>query len=210
MPLSVPVEQITPDRLDKVLSHGYRRSGAFFYRTQCPECSACEALRLNVDAFQPSRSQRRVEKKGDAQLDVCIGPAIVDDLRVHLFNKHRRARGLDQGGPPAGQDEYRSFLMNSPCETIEFSFWLQSKLLAIAITDLGQNSFSAVYCFFDPWASNYSPGTYAILKQLRFAKQLERDWLYLGLYVAENRHLNYKARYRPHQRLVDGRWRDFD
>ena len=36
-----------------------------------------------------------------------------------------------------------------------------------------------------------------------------RRWLYLGLYVEDCRHLSYKARYRPHERLVDGDWRRF-
>jgi arginine-tRNA-protein transferase len=35
-------------------------------------------------------------------------------------------------------------------------------------------------------------------------------YLYLGLYIAESRAMAYKARYRPHQRLQDGRWVDYE
>jgi arginine-tRNA-protein transferase len=35
-------------------------------------------------------------------------------------------------------------------------------------------------------------------------------YLYLGLYVADCRHLAYKARFLPHERLVNGEWRRFD
>jgi arginyl-tRNA--protein-N-Asp/Glu arginylyltransferase len=30
------------------------------------------------------------------------------------------------------------------------------------------------------------------------------------MYVAENKHLNYKARFLPQQRLINGVWQDFD
>ena len=35
-------------------------------------------------------------------------------------------------------------------------------------------------------------------------------YLYLGLYVADCRHLAYKARFLPHERLIQGEWRRFD
>jgi arginine-tRNA-protein transferase len=33
--------------------------------------------------------------------------------------------------------------------------------------------------------------------------------VYLGLYVAENAHLRYKAGFLPHERRIDGEWRRF-
>jgi arginine-tRNA-protein transferase len=34
-------------------------------------------------------------------------------------------------------------------------------------------------------------------------------YLYLGLYIAESLHMRYKARFVPHQRLLDGKWLEF-
>ena len=34
----------------------------------------------------------------------------------------------------------------------------------------------------------------------------DRKYVYLGMYVAENRHLNYKARFMPQERFVNGCW----
>jgi arginine-tRNA-protein transferase len=150
-----------------------------------------------------------VEKRGDAELNVRIGTPEVDDYRVNMFNLHRSIRGLDHGGRPTDAGDYAAFLLNSPCETVELSLWHQGRLIAVSITDVGESSLSAVYCYFDPQASGFSPGTYAILKQAQLARHLGLQWLYLGLYVAANSHLNYKTNFRPHQRLIQGRWDNF-
>ena len=82
-------------------------------------------------------------------------------------------------------------------------------MIAVSIVDVGAESTSAVYTHFAPDAGRYSLGTYAILKQIEWAKQTSRTYVYLGMYVAENRHLNYKARFLPQQRLIDDEWVDF-
>lgn len=209
LPLCVPTEAITLERMDQLLASGYRRNGAFFYRTQCEQCNACEPTRLAPNRFAPSRSQKRVWKKNESALETRLGPALVDEQRVRLFNAHRSQRKLDGGSPAIDRLDYQSFLLNAACEVFELSFWLDKQLIAVSITDVGANSLSAVYCFFDPNASKFSPGTYSILKQIDIGRQLGRQWLYLGLYVAANRHLNYKARFQPHQRLVRGAWQEF-
>lgn len=209
MPLCLPTQAVTPDKLDALLAAGYRRSGWFFYKTRCPNCQACEPLRLEVTQFQASRSQRRALKTGDQNLQLRLAEPIVDEQRVRLFNLHRSARKLDHGNPLADESDYRSFLVNSYCQIAEISLWHNESLIAVSILDVGENSLSAVYCYFDPAASAFSPGTYAILKQIELARAKHYKWLYLGLYVAANLHLNYKARYRPHQRLLAGEWKDF-
>ncbi len=209
MPLYLPTAEITPARIDELLEAGYRRSGALFYRTQCPNCKACEPLRIDVNKFSPNRSQRRVWKRGTEQLRTVMALPQVDAERVRLFNLHRRTRRLDHGNPPVGEGEYRRFLLDAPCDVIEVSLWREERLVAVSITDVGHQGLSAVYCFYDPNEERLSPGTLAILMQVELARQLGCQWLYLGLYVAANRHLNYKAGYLPHQRRQADRWAEF-
>lgn len=209
MPLCVPTNKVSAPDLDKLLDAGYRRTGYFFYRTECPSCAACEPLRLEVSQFQASRSQRRARRSGEANLTFQAQLPTVDDRRIELFNLHRASRELDHGNPPIDRADYESFLTNSQFPVLELSLWLNSELIAIAIADVGQRSMSAVYCFFDPAAAALSPGTNAILKQIEIAQQAQLKWFYLGMYVAENRHLNYKARFQPHQRRINGIWENF-
>ncbi len=210
MPLSVPTGPLTGEQFDQLLEAGYRRSGRFFYHTRCPACAACEPLRVEVDKFRPSRSQRRAQKLGDRWLRTQVAPLSVDSRRVELFNRHRLERQLSQQDTLVGECEYRDFLGNSPAETAELSLWYDEELIAISIFDLGATSLSAVYCFFDPDFSWLSPGTYAILQLFAVARQRRVRWLYLGMMVADNAHLNYKLKYRPHQRRIDGQWLHFE
>ncbi len=209
MPLSLPVGEITAGRLDQLLAAGYRRAGSFFYRTKCPSCVACQPLRLDVTEFRPRRSQRRAQKLGDRELVTRVGQPTVDQQRVELFNRHRYGRNLDRGEPPANSSDYRAFLLSPHGIALELSLWYRDQLIAISITDVGATSLSAVYCFFHPDFSWLSPGTYSIVRQIDLAKTSSRRWLYLGMYVADNRHLRYKARYGPHQRLIERKWQEF-
>lgn len=210
MPLRVPVGTVTPEVTDELLAMGYRRSGDFVYRAQCPSCSECQPTRIEISKFQLTTSMRRVKNRGDRELTCCWGDPIVDAKRIWLFNQHRATRGLGESGLPIDAEAYRSFLVDTCCETKELAISLDGQLIAIAIVDVGKTSTSAVYTHFDPAASRYSPGTYAILKQIDWVKQTRRKFVYLGMYVAENRHLNYKARFLPQQRFCDRQWVLFD
>jgi arginine-tRNA-protein transferase len=143
---------------------------------------------------------------GDQHLKLQVAAPILDDERLRIFNAHRAGRRLDRGEPEADASDYSSFLINSFCEVLELSFWDGDRLVAVSITDVGENSLSAVYCYFDPAYSWLSPGTYSILNQISFAKKGNYKWLYLGMFVADNAHLCYKARFGPHERLRGGQW----
>jgi arginine-tRNA-protein transferase len=133
-----------------------------------------------------------------------------DDQRLLLFNRHNQERALDvrrQG--PADVEEYRTFLVESICQTMEWTFWLEDELVAVSTVDYGATGLSAVYCYFNPDHGSLSLGTYSILKLFQFAEETGRTYVYLGLYVAENRHLKYKSRFVPQERRVKYKWIPF-
>lgn len=210
MPLALPVGSVTPQVTDELLALGYRRSGDFLYRTQCPNCRQCEPTRIDVRRFRMSGSMRRVINRGERELECRWGSPTLDARRVSLFNQHRDARGLDQGSVLIDADSYRSFLTDTCCNTMELAIYREQRLIAVSIVDVGAQSTSAVYTFFDPDAKRFSLGTLAILKQVQWAQQTDRQFVYLGMYVANNRHLNYKARFIPQQRLIQGQWVEFN
>ena len=80
------------------------------------------------------------------------------------------------------------------------------RLAAVAVVDRGREALSAVYCLWDPDYEPLGLGTYSILKQVELARRMGLRWLYLGLYVEDNAHMSYKARFVPNERLVEGRW----
>jgi arginyl-tRNA--protein-N-Asp/Glu arginylyltransferase len=206
LPYRRPVARLSPEQFDQRLAEGDRRSGVFLYRTQCPTCRACQPIRLDVNGFRPDATQRRMERRGDALLTTRIGPPVVDRQRVRLFNLHRDQRGLTSDDSPLDAQSYEEFLVDSCCESLEFGYWHEGRLVAVAIADAGRDSLSAVYCFYDPSFRLLSLGTYSILRQVAFCRETSRRYLYLGFFIAESPHMSYKARFRPHERLINGTW----
>lgn len=207
MPLEYPTRRLMPDDLDRLLELGYRRTGSMLYRTACPDCQACIPTRVNVNDFLTTRSMKRILNRGDRELVTKWGRAQVDTERLRLFNAHRAARNLSRRGS-ADLADYHEFLVATCVETSEIAFRVDGRLIGIAIVDLGRNAINAVYTHFDPQYGRYCIGTLAVLKQIQWAIETSRSYVYLGLFVAENGHLNYKSRFRPQQRLIEGQWQD--
>lgn len=208
MPLELAFFPVSPNAADRLLDGGYRRSGVFLYRTRCPNCSACEPTRIELDKFRIRASMRRVLRRGGRDLKYRWGRPQLDTERVDLFNRHRRLRGLGSGQAAADAADYRAFLVETPLDSWELAIEREGRLVGVAIVDQAADSLSAVYTYFDPAEKRYSLGTFAILRQVERGRALGLRYLYLGMYVAENRHLNYKATFVPQQRLRGGRWVD--
>lgn len=207
-PLRVSERKLRKEELDAALAEGDRRQGVFLYRPSCPACSACEPIRIDLDQFTERASLRRIRRRGDALLSVRIGPAVADEERAGLYMRHKWQRGLAAPGevPDVDVAAYRSFLVETCCDTIEFACRYRGRLVAVAVADRGREALSAVYCAFEPALGHLSLGTYCILKQLEACRTWGLRYLYLGLYVADCQHLSYKARFLPHERLIAGRW----
>src|SRR4051812_17348941 len=67
---------VTADSYMRLLERGWRRHGRMFFRPQCPSCRQCIGLRVPVDDFQPTKSQRRARNK-NADVQVRLSPATV-------------------------------------------------------------------------------------------------------------------------------------
>ncbi|MGC4094299.1 MAG: arginyltransferase [Polyangiaceae bacterium] len=210
LPLRIPARPLTHVELEQRLSAGDRRQGIFLYHTSCPACRACEPIRLDVSQFVPSRSQRRTLQHGNRLLRIELGPALVDERRIELYNRHKHLRGLGSGRAPIDFDGYREFLVLSSCETFELRYYLGAELIGVALVDRSENALSAVYCYYDPAYSRLGLGTFSILKQLELCREWSLGYLYLGLYIEGSEHMRYKARFLPHERLLDGQWLRFE
>lgn len=209
MPLRRPVEMSSAE-FERCLAMGDRRLGTLLYRTQCPGCRACEAIRIPIGDFTPHRTQRRTLRKGNELLEIRIGPPQCDDQRVDLYNRHKRGRGLDHGGEHGIDDEgYREFLVDTCCDTLEFSYWHAGELVAVAISDRTPQALNAVYCYYDPDFTALGLGTYNVLRQIEFCREWQLPYLYLGFYIAASPHMAYKGRFVPHERLLQGKWARF-
>lgn len=204
-PARVPLQRLGPEQLDMLLEEGDQRVGGSVFRTECPFCTACEPVRIDIEAFQASRSQRRVWKK-NADVRVEIGPPTLERRRVKLWNRHRRLRGLMTERSRRDAVGYFEWLVETCAPTVEFRYYVEERLSAVSVLDLGRTSANSAYCYFDPSQSDRSLGVYSVLHEIEWCRTLGMKWYYLGLWVADCEALRYKTNYHPHERLVGKRW----
>jgi arginine-tRNA-protein transferase len=210
LPMRLPARRLRPDELDARLAEGDRRHGAFLYRPSCPGCVACEPIRIPIADFTFSRSHRRALAKGRRALSIEVGEPVADLERLALYERHKRGRGLDQGSTePLRLDGLSSFLVERCADAFELRYRHARELVGVAVVDRGATALSAVYCYWDPAYAQLGLGTYSILEQVELCRAWGMAHLYLGLFIEDNARMRYKARFRPHERLIDGAWRRF-
>ena len=191
-----------------VSRYGFRRSGNHLYRPQCENCHACVPVRVAVNAFRARRSQRRVWSR-NRDLSVQTRDDSFDTEHFMLYRRYIRARHPGSSMDNPSEEQYREFLSCSWGSTLFFEFRREDRLFAVAVSDVLDDGMSAVYTFFDPALSKRSLGAYAILWQIEEARRRDLDWLYLGYWIGSSPKMRYKGGYRPQQRFIDGRWRDY-
>jgi len=185
--------------------YGFRRSGEHIYRPDCPDCSACIAVRIPVDDFQPRRSQRRVWQKNQ-DLIVIPQPSKFNQEHFDLYCQYLASRHSGGSMDKPTPKNYRQFLTSSWAKTIFYEFRLQERLVALAVVDHFKHGFSAMYTFFTPDLPARSLGVYAILWEIAEAKRLHKKWLYLGYWIKECQKMKYKMEYQPLEYFIENKW----
>lgn len=188
-----------------LMAKGFRRSGDEVYTPHCAQCSQCVPVRIPVTEFKANRRQKRCLQKNRLTTAI-IKPAAFEQAHYELYLRYQQHRHGDGNMAYSGPTEYLNFLDCSWGNTQFVAFSIDSELAAVAIVDRLPNALSAVYTFFDPKFSSYSPGVYAVLWQIRHAQELGLDWLYLGYWIADCRKMNYKTQYQPLQGYINQQW----
>lgn len=199
------VENCTHETYARMLERGWRRFGSLFFRPGCRACAECRSLRVDVDRFQPSRSMRRTWRKNrDLQVIARTPPTMTRD-HLELYERYhgdmsRRKSWPEKASEPF--DYYLTFVHGHQDFGHEFLYFLDDRLVCVALVDVLPKALSAVYAYYDPELRSRSLGVFSVLRQVAFARELGLDHLYLGYWVAGCDSMSYKANYRPHQILT--------
>ncbi|WP_409425245.1 arginyltransferase [Pseudoalteromonas sp. RW-H-Ap-1] len=193
------------NKFESLLGLGFRRSGNQIYRPHCPICSACSSVRVLADEFMPTKSQKRKQNKAKNRFEVKYSQ-VEREQYYPLYSKYISLRHQDGSMYPPDKSQFQSFLFCSWLTITFIELWHQDTLVAVAVTDCMNNAISAIYTFFDPDFEHYSLGSVMILQQLKFAKEQNKEFVYLGYQIDECDKMKYKTQFLPAQKQVNDEW----
>ncbi|HEY9541975.1 MAG TPA: arginyltransferase [Luteimonas sp.] len=201
-----PRDPRLPRFYPQALDWGFRRSGDLVYRPHCGDCRACVAVRIPVRDFVPDRSQRRCLRR-NADVTVRVVPTQRTDEQLALYQRYLKARHRGGGMDDHGASEFEQFLVGAWSDGRFLEFRVDGRLLGVAVTDRVERALSAVYTFYDPDESARGLGTFAILRQIAWARDEGLDHLYMGYWIEGHRKMDYKRRFRPLEAFTGRGWR---
>lgn len=209
--IAAPQHLVTTDIFSGLIQQGFRRSGKFVYRPHCENCRECTPVRVVVDNFNPSRSQKRAFKQHQ-NLTATIMPVAFHEEHYQLYTAYQQTRHFDElketdtNKPDHDIEQYQSFLCQSNVETVLVEFKEHEQLKMVSVIDIVHDGISAVYTFYDTTDAKASYGTYNVMWQAAWVKSLNLPFLYLGYWIKESRKMAYKENYKPLEKLIDGEW----
>lgn len=199
-----PHVNVNQRQYSSLIDIGFRRSGNSFYRPNCGSCWECKSVRIPVQDFQPSRSQKRCVRL-NCDLTVSLRPVAFDDAHVDLYHryqvwKHDPALQLKDAAL------HMDFLTSRALLTELVEFRLDDQLVAVCAVDSLDRGVSAVYTYFCPEQAKRGLGNFAVLWLVDYCRRVGLSYVYLGYWIRSCKKMSYKAQYQPLDVLEGGVW----
>ena len=190
------LESVEPEELDEMWAAGWRHFGPQFFRSSLmvDEMSLKRqvALRIAVDEFRPSKSQRRTLRK-NADLEFGFGLCDPGCEEEELFHRHK-AR-FERNVPNDLSEFLGSRPDLRPSPAVQLSVRLEGRLVAASFLNVGERSCSSIYAVFDPEESHRRLGIQTMLLELEYAKEQCLDFYYSGYATVESSCYDYKKQF---------------
>jgi leucyl-tRNA---protein transferase len=173
--------EVAPEQMDVLWARGWRHFGEYFFRYSIGyhdgEARKVIPLRIELDKFSPSRSQKRASAR-NRNLEVIVRPTFIDEEKQQLFHRHKQR--FDHNVPDSIHDFLSNRPAGTPCENREIAVLADGKLIGVSFLDVGQTACSSVYAMFEPEESKRSLGIFMILEAIRHARELGCRYYYPG------------------------------
>jgi arginine-tRNA-protein transferase len=183
---------------DLVFSSGMVRFGSQIFSTICPHCRKCLPYRVIVNKFRLTKSLKRVIRKNiKAGTRIEIGPIKYYERIYQIYKNFIKARYGNRF--LFSENEFLRIFYTSP-----FQYTLQTRvynnnneIIGCGFLDIGVESLSSFYFFYEPAYSYLSLGTLSIITELNYAKYMKFKYYYLGYLIEGLSSMEYKRRFMP-------------
>jgi leucyl-tRNA---protein transferase len=176
------------------LESGWRRFGYFFFRPNCAVCFQCIPIRINTAAFVPNKQQRRVIRK-NIRTRVQFSNLRYSDEIYEIYKEHSH----DRFNQDTTKDHFVESFYTNAVPALQSEYYIDNQLAAVGFIDLSHIALSSVYFFYKSKYTAYSLGTLSVIRECALAHSMGRKYYYLGYYVQNNRRMQYKNKFHPHE-----------
>lgn len=166
----------------------------YFFRPQCRDCSSCIPIRVPVDSFSMSKSQRRLWRR-NSDIQVSLEQNAPFFELYGIYQDH----SLNRFGNLAGEEEFKNNFFIKSCSSSYSLYYLNGMLIAAGFLDLSSTALSSVYFIYRTKFLARGLGNYSVLREIQMTSDLGLQYYYLGYFVPGNCRMQYKARFFPYQ-----------
>ncbi len=206
---TLPDQPLSAELYAHLMQYNFRRSSTQLYRPYCPDCQACQSVRLDKDEFHPSKSQQRQLLRAQKQgWHWRWQPHPHAENYFTLYQNYIEARHADGVMFPPLLAHIEQLLLCDWMTVTVLEQYVGGDLVGVMILDHVPDGVSLVYSFFTP-NHGLSLGTLGILATHQLAIEQQWQYLYLGYWVESSQKMAYKSNFRPQQRLLAGIWQSF-
>jgi len=200
---SKQVEDVSITFATNVTQRGWRRFGRHFFYPSCVDCTECKSMRIDINNYKYSKSQRKIINKNE-ETKIVIQEPNISQARIDLYNKYHLYKAKKDGWKHTnitGKEYYENFVDGAYDFGKELLYFIDDKLVGVDLIDILDDGISSVYCYYDPDYPRFSLGTYSLLYEIKLAQTLGLEWIYLGYWIDGYKAFEYKENFQPIQIL---------
>jgi len=188
-----------------VVNRGWRRFGKYFFYPICKDCNECKSLRIVVDEYKYTKSQRRVIKK-NKKTEIIVQKPTLSIEHLNLYNKYHKWKSDKDNWSHREileKEYHENFVDGAHDFGREVLYVVDGVLVGVDLIDIVDDGISSIYFYYEPDYAKLSLGTYSLLYQVALAKHLNLQYIYLGYWVSGCKAFEYKRNFEPLE-LLDG------